>query len=77
MNYKKIDVCKKNYILFWKEHKNDTECIHYGRSRYVNVVNEDEVSVTTKVEVKQLYYMPITPRVKQLYLSEETTKQMR
>jgi hypothetical protein len=77
MNYKKIDVCKKNYILFWKEHKNDTECIHYGRSRYVNVVNEDEVSVTTKVEVKQLYYMPITPRVKRLYLSEETTKQMR
>jgi hypothetical protein len=77
MNYKKIDVCKKNYILFWKEHKNDTECIHYGRSKYVNVVNEDEVSVTTKVEVKQLYYMPITPRVKRLYLSEETTKQMR
>jgi hypothetical protein len=77
MNYKKIDVCKKNYILFWKEHKNDTECIHYGRCRYVNVVNEDEVSVTTKVEVKQLYYMPITPRVKRLTLSEETTKQMR
>jgi hypothetical protein len=25
MNYEKIDVCERNYILFWKEHKDDTE----------------------------------------------------
>jgi hypothetical protein len=43
----------------------------------VKVVNEDGASVTTKVAVKQLCYMPITPRLKQLYLSEETVKQMR
>jgi hypothetical protein len=35
MNYKKIDVCEKNCKLFWKEHKDDTECMHCGRSRYV------------------------------------------
>jgi hypothetical protein len=65
MNYEKIDVCKKNSMLLWKEHKDDTECMHYSRSRYVKVVNEDRASVTTKVVVKQLRYMPITPRVKQ------------
>jgi hypothetical protein len=51
--------------------------MHCGRSSYMKVVNEDEVFVTKKVTVKQLYYMPITPRLKRLYLFEETTKQMR
>jgi hypothetical protein len=41
MNYEKIDACEKNCMLFWKEHKDDTECMHYGRSRYVKVINED------------------------------------
>jgi hypothetical protein len=77
MNYEKIDVCERNYMLFWKEHKNDTECIHSGRFINVKVVNKDRASVITKVAVKQLCYMPITPRLKRLYLSEETAKQMR
>jgi hypothetical protein len=77
MNYEKIDVCEKNYMLFWKEHKDDTEYMHYGRSRYVKVRNEDGISVTTKVATKQLCYIPITPRLERLFLSKETTKQMR
>jgi hypothetical protein len=77
MNYEKIDVCKKNCMLFWRDHKDDTKCMHCGRSRYVKVRNEDGVSVTTKVVTKQLCYIPITPRLKQLFLSEETAKQMR
>jgi hypothetical protein len=77
MNYEKIDVCEKNYMLFWKEHKDDTECMYCGRSRYAKVRNEDGVSVTTKVVTKQLRYIPITPKLKRLFLSEETVKQMR
>jgi hypothetical protein len=77
MNYEKIDVCKRNCMFFWKEHKDDTECMHCGRSEYVKVVNEDEASVTTKVAVKQLRYMPITLRLKWLYLSKEIAKHMR
>jgi hypothetical protein len=72
INYKKIDACEKNCMLFWKEHKDDTQCMHCGRSRYTKVINEDEVPVTTKVVVKQLRYIPITPRLKWLFLSEET-----
>jgi hypothetical protein len=52
MNYEKIDVCERNCMLFWKEHKDDTEFMHCGRPRYVKVVNEDGASVTTKVAVK-------------------------
>jgi hypothetical protein len=71
INYEKIDVCKKNYMLFWKEHMDDTECMYCGRSRYVKVVNEDGGSGTIKVVVKQLHYMFVTPRLKWLYLFEE------
>jgi hypothetical protein len=77
MDYEKIDACEKNCMLFWKEHKNNTECMHYNRFRYVKVVNEDGASVTTKVVVKQLCYMHITLMLKWLYLSEETVKQIR
>jgi hypothetical protein len=52
MNYEKIDVCEKNYMLFCKEHKDDTEYMHCGWSIYVKVVNEDRASITTKVAVK-------------------------
>jgi hypothetical protein len=51
--------------------------MHYGKSRYVKVRNKDVVSITTKVAAKQLRYIPITPRLKQLFLSEEIVKQMR
>jgi hypothetical protein len=74
VNYEKIDVYEKNCMLFWKKHKDDTEYMHCSRSRYVKVVNKDGAFVTTKVAVKQLCYMPFTPRLKQLYLSEETMK---
>jgi hypothetical protein len=50
--------------------------MHCGRSRSVKVVSEDGAYVTIKVVVKQLLYMPITPRVKRLYLFEEIAKQM-
>jgi hypothetical protein len=77
MNYEKIDACEKNCMLFWKEHKYDTKCMHCGRSIYVKVINEDGASGTTKVAVKQLCYIPITPRLKRLFLCEETTQQTR
>jgi hypothetical protein len=77
MNYEKIDVCEKNCMLYWKEHKDDIKCMHCGRSRYVKVVNEDGVSVTIKVVTKQLCYMPIKPRMKQLFLSKKTTKKIK
>jgi hypothetical protein len=41
----------------------DTECMDFGRSRYVKVVNEDGASITMKVAVKQLRYMSVTPRL--------------
>jgi hypothetical protein len=58
-------------------HKDDTKCKHCGRSRYVKVINEDGASVTIKMVIKQLRYIPITPNLKRLFLYEETAQQMR
>jgi hypothetical protein len=41
-------------MLFWKEHKDDTKCMHCGRSKYVKVINKDGVSITTKVVVDMM-----------------------
>jgi hypothetical protein len=51
--------------------------MHCVRSKYVKVINKDGASVTTTVSAKQICYMPITPRLKWLFLSKETTKYMR
>jgi hypothetical protein len=58
------------------EHKDNIECMHCDRSKYVKVINKDGASVTTKMLVKQLCYIPITPRLKRLFLCEETAQQM-
>jgi hypothetical protein len=43
----------------------------------VKVINEDGASVAIKLAVKQLHYIPIMPRLKQLFLYEETMQLMR
>jgi hypothetical protein len=77
MEYEKIDVCQDNCMLFWKEHGREQKCLKCGKSRYVELVNKDGEKVVTKVAHKQLRYMPLTPRVKHLFLSRKTAMHMR
>jgi hypothetical protein len=67
MEYEKIDVCKNNYMLFYKGHKNEMEYLKCGKSRFVDVANEDGEKVMMKVNHKQLCYMPLTPQIKRLF----------
>jgi hypothetical protein len=64
MKYEKIDACKDNYMLFYKEHKNETKCLKYDKSRFIEVINEDGENVTMKVSHKKLHYMPLMPQIK-------------
>jgi hypothetical protein len=77
MEYEKIDACKDNRMLFYKEHKDEMKCLKCGKLRFVEVVNEDSEEVTTKVAHKQLCYMPLTPRMKRLFLSKKIARHMR
>jgi hypothetical protein len=67
----KIDAYEDNCMLFWKEHENTTHC---SKSRYAVVLDEDGNEVTTKVPIKQLRYMPITPRLKRLLSKSRDSK---
>jgi hypothetical protein len=62
MNYEKIDACKKMHIVL--------EGVHEGDKRRWTIYHH-------KVVVKQLHYIPITSRLKWLFLCEETVQQMR
>jgi hypothetical protein len=75
--YGKIDVCKDNRMLFYKEHKDETKCLKCDKSRFVEVINEDGEKVTTKVAHKQLCCMPLTPQMKWLFISKKTARHMR
>jgi hypothetical protein len=48
-------------MLFWKEHKEENKYLKGGKSRYVEVVNDDGEMVTIEVAHKKLRYMPIAP----------------
>jgi hypothetical protein len=65
MNYKKIDAYKKIACCFGRSTRTASNvCSVVAWSRYMKVINKDEAYVTTKVVVKQLHYIPITPRLK-------------
>jgi hypothetical protein len=70
-------VCKDNFMIFYKEHKNETKCLKCGKPRFVEVVNEDGEMVTTKTAHKQLRYMPLTPQMKRLFISKKIARHMR
>jgi hypothetical protein len=48
-----------------------------GKPRYIEDVNDDGEMVTTEVAHKQVHYMTITPRLKQMFVSERTVIHMR
>jgi hypothetical protein len=77
MEHEKIDSRKDNYMFFYKEYKDGAKCLKCGKSRFVEVVNEDGEKVTMKVAHKQLCYMPLMPRMKWLFLSKKTDRHMR
>jgi uncharacterized protein YrzB (UPF0473 family) len=54
----------KIIALLWRDHENDTHCMHSDKSRYVVVVDEEGNEVTTKVSIKQLRHMPFTLQLK-------------
>ena len=77
MDYEKIDVCQDNCMLFWKEHINEKKCLKCGKSQFIEVINIDGEEVMTEIAYKQLRYMSLTPRLKQLFILKKTAMHMR
>jgi hypothetical protein len=51
MEYEKIDAFKDKCMLFYKEHKDETKCLKYGKSRFIEVINEGGEKVTMNVRM--------------------------
>jgi hypothetical protein len=77
MDYEKIDVCQDNCMFFWKEHINEKKCLKCGKSWFTEVINNDGEVVMMKIAYKHLCYMPLTPRLKRLFISKKTAMHMR
>jgi hypothetical protein len=77
MDYKKIDVYDNNYMLFWKETMSEKKFTVCGERRFVEVENDDGLTVTTEIARKQVRYMPLITRLKHLFISKNTTRHMR
>jgi hypothetical protein len=68
MDYEKINVCQDNCMVFWKEHINEKKCLKCEKSLFIEVINADDEEVMMKIAYKQLRYMPLTPRLKRLFI---------
>jgi hypothetical protein len=49
MDYEKIDVYDNNCMLSWKETASEKKCTVCGESRFVEVENNDGLTVMTKI----------------------------
>ncbi|KAK9048019.1 hypothetical protein SSX86_033019 [Deinandra increscens subsp. villosa] len=70
LGYESIHACKHDCALFWKENAELQNCPVCSTSRY------EENSKGKKKPVKVLRYFPITSRLKRLYASRHTAKEM-
>ncbi|XP_062080223.1 uncharacterized protein LOC133784977 [Humulus lupulus] len=72
LGYEIIHVCENDCTLFWKEHKDATECPICGFSRY-----KLKGKRRKNVPVKKMHYFPITPHLQRLFMSRHTSEEMR
>jgi hypothetical protein len=74
MAYKRIDVCPKFCMLYYKENINKTKCDVCKEERYEQSVANTRANPKAK---KVLRYLPITERLQRLYMTEASAKHMR
>ncbi|XP_020094140.1 uncharacterized protein LOC109714114 [Ananas comosus] len=72
LDYKKIDACKNDCMLYWKENSSAKQCNICGLSRWKVCGNGKSKNVPHKI----LRYFPITPRLQRLFMSTKTASEM-
>ncbi|XP_042404102.1 uncharacterized protein LOC121993927 [Zingiber officinale] len=72
LGYESIHVCENDCALFWRENVGLENCPICGMSRWV-----DKNMKGRKIPKKVMRYFPLTPRLKRLYSSRHTARDMR
>ncbi|XP_058746180.1 uncharacterized protein LOC131619054 [Vicia villosa] len=82
LDYKKIDACPNDCMLFWKEHEKDNSCTICKASRWKqNFATEgcesEQPKNDCRVPAKVLRHFPLIPRLQRLFMCSKTTESMR
>ncbi|XP_057537999.1 uncharacterized protein LOC130815526 [Amaranthus tricolor] len=75
LDYKRIDACPNDCMLYWAEHANATSCHVCGTSRWKSKDNDEDDNPnekTRRIPSKVLRYFPIKKRLQRLYMCAET-----
>ncbi|XP_028774325.1 uncharacterized protein LOC114731348 [Neltuma alba] len=73
LDYRKIDCCVNGCMLYYKADDSATQCKFCGEERYFSRRCHGRKK---KVARKQLWFLPLIPRLQRLYASEKTAKEM-
>lgn len=87
-NYIKIDACMNDCSLFWGSHKDDNICHVCGKSRWVEIIEDQAVNKSRKrqqqdmksvkkIPNKVFRYFPLKERLERLFLCKQTADMMR
>ncbi|XP_057761025.1 uncharacterized protein LOC130981442 [Arachis stenosperma] len=79
LDYKKIDACPNDSMLYWKEHENETCCHECGTSRWIEpAVVEGDISSKKahNIPAKTLRHFPLIDRLQRLFMCSKTAKNM-
>ncbi|KAE8725780.1 hypothetical protein F3Y22_tig00008145pilonHSYRG00058 [Hibiscus syriacus] len=68
LQYEKIHACENDCVLFWKEHKDVSQYLTFGTSRW----KKDTKNVPSKV----LWYFPPIPRFRRMFSSPEMAQNL-
>src|SRR3954467_12050955 len=77
VDYKKIDACENDCMLFWKQEKNLDFCKICNVSRWKTNAHSPTDNQRKKVPRKVLRHFPLIPRLQKLYAVKLTAKDMR
>ncbi|XP_058746586.1 uncharacterized protein LOC131619515 [Vicia villosa] len=82
LDYKKIDACPNDCMLFWKEHEKDNSCTICEASRWKqNAATEgcesEQPKNDCRVPAKVLRHFPLIPRLQRLFMCSKTAESMR
>jgi hypothetical protein len=83
LDYKKIDACPNDCILYYKDNEHLEECPKCGVSRWIKHAQNptqkrsETMQKQKKVPAKVLRHFPLVPRLQRLYMTEKTAKNMR
>ncbi|CAM8943732.1 unnamed protein product [Rhodiola kirilowii] len=76
IGYRRIDVCVKGCMIYYGCDESLTVCRFCSERRYHRPRSTESSSTYQRNAKKQMFYLPIIPRLQRLFLSESLAKEM-